>query len=238
MKASDFFEKYSKQYEFPEHEVGEWSIDWLQTCYKVEFERIISTLYDNLSYSKELGFRSTGLVGIIGEIAMYVHPNGHILEIGVGTSSLFLTALAKKYKCKVFHNDMDINKLMNSIGTKRHIASDNNAFWCTSDEFFRENTLPPISFAFIDGGHEYEQAKRDFWNTEQYVVEDGYILLHDTYTPPEKDWIQNNLCWDCYRLRQDLEKDNRFDCLSFALPGQIGFTLVRKKPKVLTYFQE
>ena len=203
--------------------------------YVNEVEKIANAIYPDICFSTGQRLEGIGLIGIIAEIALFSN-SGSILEIGIGTSSMYLTALAQRYGRAIYHNDIEITKILCCIGTKRHIAPDSNIFFCTSDEMFKNNKLPSLAFAFIDGCHEYEQAKRDFWNTVPYMVDNGFILLHDTY-PRGEDEIGNNLCWDCYRLRQDLEKDKRFDCLSFPLRGQIGFTLVRKKPLILPYYQ-
>jgi hypothetical protein len=211
--------------------------NWSHPTYVNEIDKIANTIDPDFCYSKGQGFKGIGLVGILGEIAMYTNQ-GDILEIGIGTSSLYLTTLAKRYDRIIYHNDMDTTKFLYGIGTKQHISPNSNVFLGTSDEFFKNTKLTPLAFAFIDGCHEYEQAKRDFWNTVPYVVENGYILLHDTYPPFGEGWILDNMCWDCYRLRQDLEKDTQFDCLSFPLHGQIGFTLIRKKPLNRTYYQE
>ena len=38
----------------------------------------------------------------------------------------------------------------------------------------------PISFAYIDGNHEYEYAKRDFENADAYLESGGFILFDDS----------------------------------------------------------
>lgn len=38
----------------------------------------------------------------------------------------------------------------------------------------------PISFAYIDGNHEYEYARRDFLNCDRYLERGGYILFDDS----------------------------------------------------------
>lgn len=233
MKACEFRESLKENLKPPFDDPN-----WSHSTYINELENIANSIDPDICYSKNQGFRGIGLIGVLGEIAMYTNAVGDILEIGIGTSSLYLTALTKKYKRTIYHNDMDTTKFLYGIGTKQHISPDSIVFVCTSDEMFKNNKLTPLAFAFIDGCHEYEQAKRDFWNTEPYVVDNGYILMHDTYTPVGEDWIKNNMCWNCYRLRQDLEKDKRFDCLSFPLHGQIGFTLIRKKALNRPYYQE
>ena len=51
----------------------------------------------------------------------------------------------------------------------------------TSDIFGRELTLGgPISFAYIDGNHQYDFAKRDFLNCHANLEKGGYILFDDS----------------------------------------------------------
>lgn len=38
----------------------------------------------------------------------------------------------------------------------------------------------PISFAYIDGNHEYQYVKRDFENVDRYLMEMGFILFDDS----------------------------------------------------------
>lgn len=68
-------------------------------------------------------------------------------------------------------------------------------FEMTSDEFFDAwkrgitaqdvfgRTLAlggPISFAYVDGNHSFEFAKRDFLNCDAYLDEEGFILFDDS----------------------------------------------------------
>ncbi len=38
----------------------------------------------------------------------------------------------------------------------------------------------PISFAYIDGNHEYDFAKRDFKNVDKHLIKGGFILFDDS----------------------------------------------------------
>ena len=70
-----------------------------------------------------------------------------------------------------------------------------HAFQLTSDDFFskyaegalvtdlfdRQLTLSgDISFAYIDGNHAYDYAKRDFENVDKYLLKGGFILFDDS----------------------------------------------------------
>ena len=53
---------------------------------------------------------------------------------------------------------------------------------CVKDVFGRDAELGGnISFAFIDGMHTYDFAKRDFYSTDKYMVKGGHIFMHDTF---------------------------------------------------------
>jgi hypothetical protein len=38
----------------------------------------------------------------------------------------------------------------------------------------------PISFCYIDGNHTYEFARRDFFNTDRFLVKGGFVMLDDS----------------------------------------------------------
>jgi hypothetical protein len=51
----------------------------------------------------------------------------------------------------------------------------------TIDVFGRKIKLGgPISFAFVDGNHQYDFVKRDFENIDQHLVKGGFILFDDS----------------------------------------------------------
>src|SRR3954469_588144 len=70
---------------------------------------------------------------------------------------------------------------------------DRNAqlFRCTSDDFFRNYDLThilhgqPVDLAFIDGLHLFENAYRDFVNTERHS-HSGTVVLIDDCLPPTR----------------------------------------------------
>lgn len=44
----------------------------------------------------------------------------------------------------------------------------------------------PLSMVFIDGGHSYEDAHRDYTSWTGHIVPGGYLLIHDIFTDPAK----------------------------------------------------
>jgi len=70
-------------------------------------------------------------------------------------------------------------------GIRFTIKSPMKLFALNSDDFFKEYNLTnefdglPVSLAFIDGLHEYDQALRDFFNIERHSTKSTIVLLHD-----------------------------------------------------------
>lgn len=59
-----------------------------------------------------------------------------------------------------------------------------------------------ISFAYIDGNHTYEFAKRDFINTDKYLVKGGFILFDDTH------FVST---FGCAEFMKELEKNPQYE---------------------------
>lgn len=59
-----------------------------------------------------------------------------------------------------------------------------------------------ISFAYIDGNHTYEFAKRDFQNVSKNLENGGFILFDDSSDHSE---------WEVSELIDEIKKDSRFE---------------------------
>jgi hypothetical protein len=60
-------------------------------------------------------------------------------------------------------------------------------------EMFKEGVQ--IEFAFIDGGHLFDEIFVDFYFIDLMLEENGYVLFHDYWMPSTKavlSWIANN----------------------------------------------
>ena len=44
----------------------------------------------------------------------------------------------------------------------------------------------PLGMVFIDGGHSYEAARKDYESWAEYIVPDGFLLVHDIFKNPEE----------------------------------------------------
>ena len=194
---------------------------------------------------------------ILHDFGQYVlnGVQGDILEIGVGESSYFLSRLGEKFRRRIFHCDISPSKIVNPLTVAGYLSHEDDVtyleergipdgcgakrvicFAGPSDDLFKRFALPKIAFAFIDGDHRYEQAARDFWNVWPLLADEGVIALHDTY-PPDETWTTENTCGDVYRLRQELEKDPRMDCLTLGRGCAIGvgITFIRKRREGYQY---
>jgi len=59
-----------------------------------------------------------------------------------------------------------------------------------------------ISFAYIDGNHTYEYAKRDFQNVSKYLDTGGFILFDDS---------SDNTHFGCAELMKEIVDDPHFE---------------------------
>jgi len=203
-------------------------------------------------YSKKDVWHRFGFLGVFTDYVLSCMP-GNVAEIGVGESSIYLSHVARKYGRKIFHCDVARGKIVNPLTVDGYltkeavfphpndqlILKDNSLFFIgTSDDFFNSVDMEPLALTFIDGDHLYPQVKKDFWNAVYLTVSDGYILLHDTY-PPSEDYVREERCGSVFMLRQEIERDARFDCLTLTRGTAIGvgLTIVRVKPKERVYYQ-
>jgi len=216
------------------------------------YEYIAKWIAPDFFFSKNDVWHRFGMLGVFGDFVLSCTP-GNILEIGTGESSIYLSHLARKYNRAIYHCDIAPSKIINPLTVagymtpaeerftdrKVYYTGRSTLFMGPSDDMFKELNILPIALGFIDGDHIYEQVKKDFENLVPLVVDNGYILLHDTY-PPDESYVDENRCGTVYKLRQEIEKDPRFDCitLSRGCAMGVGLTIVRKKPAVREYFNE
>jgi len=217
---------------------GPWNPDWSHPNSQEGYDGVSQWVDPNFFFSKTVGWENVGIIGVLADYALN-YLSGDILEIGCGTSTIFLTALAEKYKRQIYYCDYEGCKIINPASVKGHMSETYGHFYlCPSDDMFAKNEVTPLAFTFIDGGHTYEQAKNDFWNAEKLTVPNGYIAMHDTY-PPTEHYVDFQACGDVYRFRQEIEKDKRFDVITLVgRESYVPITLIRKKPLNRPYYQE
>ncbi|MEZ4891707.1 MAG: class I SAM-dependent methyltransferase [Saprospiraceae bacterium] len=115
-------------------------------------------------------------------------------------------------------------RLLSAQTLPKAIHMDSDSFfesWAATnfetDVFGRQITLGgAISFAYIDGNHAYEYAKRDFENTDKYLLPGGFVLLDDS---------ARHLSFGSVKLANELCKQPQYE-LVLENPN----FLFRKKP--------
>jgi len=97
-----------------------------------------------------------------------------------------------------------------------------------SDDFFQElDKSIYFDLAFIDGDHSHEQSLKDFLNIKDRIVEDGFILMHDSY-PFDLGWTFPYLCGEVYKTVEYIKKYYYRDFEILTLPIHPGLSLIKK----------
>jgi hypothetical protein len=217
------------------------------------FEYIADWITPDFFLSKKDGWDRFGILAVLGDMILRCTP-GDVAEIGTGESSIYLCHVARKYGRRSFHCDIAPDKIINPLTVEGYFTP--GAVYLTpesthilytrcvlfagaSDFFFRDVKFTPLALGFIDGDHIYEQAKKDFDNMMRHIVPNGYVFLHDTY-PPDDDHLSENRCGTVYRLRQEIDRDPRYDSITFprGCAMGVGITLVRKKAEDGIFYHE
>lgn len=192
----------------------------------------LKNLYEQVIEGNWL-WKRWGLLSVLSDYVLY-YTEGDIIEIGCGESSIHLSRLAEKYNRKCYHIEYSKSGVENMKNTKGYFGKNSQVFNMKSSDFFKslrnaDIGYPSLALAFIDGDHVYEQVKEDFWNTYKYIVNDGYIFLHDTL-PPDESWTVPEKCGTVYKLRIELEKRNDIDIFTFSKSAfDVGLTMIRNR---------
>jgi len=128
----------------------------------------------------------------------------------------------------------DQNILFNSVKIKKKIGIDpvsGGNIRMTSDNFFKNNQ-ETFDLIFIDGLHQYEQVKRDVYNSLKFLNKNGVILLHDCMptsfirqTPKRSSNIWNGPVWKNIVEFRTLDQ---IDTYTIYADHGIGLILKRK----------
>ena len=217
------------------------------------YEQLSDFIAPDFAFSKQDLWDRFGMLGVFGDYVLS-SVQGAVLEIGTGESSIYLGTVAKKYNRKIYHCDISPSKILNPLSVPGYFAEDNEyleenfetmqnkrcvLYAGPSDKMFEKINIEPLALSFIDGDHIYEQVKKDFYNILPLTVDNGYIILHDTY-PPTEEYIDENRCGTVYKFRQEIEKHREIDCITLTRGCAIGvgLTICRKKPKERPYYNE
>lgn len=101
--------------------------------------------------------------------------NPSYLEVGFGDGVVFDSVESKDKTC------CDPTP-WDSVSEK--FRTNPNCVLLSSDDFFAQNKKK-FDFIFIDGHHEYDYVRRDFFNAMNVLNAGGYVMLHDCNPPNE-----------------------------------------------------
>lgn len=173
----------------------------------------------------------SGFVAAIVNFAFYerVVPNRY-LELGVGDGSTFnRVVITCDLACAVDRNDMP------HLSTLPQVRQ----FKCTTEEFIK-NILPELGVefgaVFIDANHSHKQSLADFLGVVPYVVENGIVILHDTY-PADRAYLAPNQCSDCYKTAWYIRTELKDAFEIVTLPSNCGISIVRKASRQLLWME-
>jgi hypothetical protein len=150
-------------------------------------------------------------------LSCWIKPE-HYLELGVRSGDVFREVSKKCSKA----TGVDISPI------EFNLPNNANFFQSSTDSFFeRLDDNEKFDMIFIDADHSYEQSLKDFNNSQKHLVNDGFIIMHDTY-PLSDFYIEPNLCNDVYKTALFIKNNliENFEILT--LPFHPGLTIVKK----------
>ena len=154
------------------------------------------------------------------------------LEFGIRTAETF-NSISPLCELAVGVDVQDCSMGMN--------LSSNVLFYnMTTDEYierFLSNGDVMFNVVFIDAFHSEVQVSKDFWGVFPYVVDNGIIIMHDTF-PKSREHIDINWCGDCYKFAWDLRRNHNDVCEICTIPANFGLSIVRKSNKQLCFLLE
>jgi predicted O-methyltransferase YrrM len=161
-------------------------------------------------------------------IILYFNTNC-IVEIGAGSSTIYLARVAEEFGVKLYSCDKSPRK--NNVYFKDHI------FEQVMSENFMKTFDDTPAVVLIDADHSYEAAKKEFDFFIEKLVVGGVIFLHDTM-PPAEEYLTETACGDVYLLRQELEQRQDIDCFTWPYTaGFMGLTMCIKKDPEARYWE-
>ena len=154
---------------------------------------------------------------IIQHLCSWIRPKNY-LEIGVRHGTVY--NLVKEYANTCYLVDINFLDLDYSSNTIKYEM--------TSDLFFNTiNRDLKFDFVFIDGDHSKEQVLRDFLNVKDMVIDDGFIILHDTYPCNETMELPNH-SYNAWEAVLEIKQKFISEWEIVTLPFNPGLTIMKK----------
>lgn len=159
-------------------------------------------------------------ISFISFLADWIRPE-HYLELGVRSGDNFNIVSSKSVKSTA----VDMEQILFDL------PSNANFYLGTTDEYFKNiSDDEKFDMIFIDADHSHEQSLKDFMNAQRFLIEDGFIILHDTY-PLSEEYLESYYCSDVYKTAHFIKQNLSDDFEIITLPFHPGLTIVKKIKK-------
>lgn len=156
-------------------------------------------------------------ISMLEHLAFWIKPQSY-LEIGVRDGKSLNVVAKYSKKChavdlQFLHKNFQENIILYEM---------------SSDDFFEQKDKSlKFDLVFIDGDHSKEQVYKDFINVSDYVIDDGFILLHDT--SPCSDWLlEPEWCNNAWEAALEIKNKHHNDWEVLTLPFNPGLTILKK----------
>ncbi len=149
-------------------------------------------------------------------MASWIKPE-HYLELGVRTGESLLKVA--HWSNKVTGVDLVSPQFKAPSNTTIHVT--------TTDDYFNNISDCQFDMVFIDADHSYEQSLKDFNNVKKYVIEEGFIFLHDT-APYCKEFTSPKFCDDAWKTALHIKQNYIDEWEIVTLPFNPGLSILKK----------
>ena len=152
---------------------------------------------------------------------------GDIVEIGMGESTEIFADIAYQMGLNLYSCDIKMGGMFEVFD--KPLFENHHCFTEGSDVFMEEFGGSP-SIVFIDGEHLYETTKKEVEFFLPKIRPGGVMFLHDTMPVFKKSIKRDAKGYnpgDIYKVRQELERDPRYDVFTWPYSAQnMGLTMV------------
>lgn len=140
------------------------------------------------------------------------------------------------YECELFNKVIPYADHLIGVDTDKRSGSfmdrstkKTKFFYGSTADFAKELRREPlvIDLLFIDADHSKEAVLHDFQAFFPYVVDQGLIVLHDSY-PKNKTYTDPKPCGDAYKAIEQLARQ-RDSYEMVTIPTHPGLTICRKR---------
>lgn len=179
--------------------------------------------------SSDLGVNSKELIGIVSS-----HQKSVFVDLGVrfGISSEIMLINSENNQNKVYGVDVDLSLISSELRENKNyfpILGDST----TIGKYWNEN----INVLFVDTFHIKEQVLCELYYWFPHIVENGYVIFHDSNWPEGKYDVYGGITWgrveEAIKLFFDVEslnyQDDFIDMKNYT--ESWGMTIVKVKKK-------